>query len=156
MVERIKKILEKEDMVPSLFADRIGISRATMNHILNGRNNPSLDVVSKILIKFPEIGTEWLMFGKGPMYKGEKHFHQPHLFDDFAYKTETKPSKMPEEPRKIEKKPEEPRIKEPVSQPPVIKQPKIEEFRYEKSSAKIIEKIIIYFSDNTYENFIPE
>ena len=49
MKDRIKLIMEKENLTPAKFADKLQINRAIISHILNGRNNPSLDVVSKIL-----------------------------------------------------------------------------------------------------------
>ncbi len=39
-----------------------------MSHVLAGRNNPSLDFVTKILRTFPEIRPQWLLFGEGKMY----------------------------------------------------------------------------------------
>ena len=49
MKDRIRLIMEKENLTPAKFADRLEINRAVISHILNGRNNPSLDVVTKIL-----------------------------------------------------------------------------------------------------------
>ncbi len=145
MVERIKKIIEKENSNPSLFADRIGISRGTMNHILNGRNNPSLDVITKILATFPHVNTEWLMFGTGPLYKGDKAFLQPSLFDDIPVKQDKLPEKN-EYRKEIE-----------VNIPEkTTNKAEIEEIRLPKNTSKIVDKIIIYYSDNTFENFIPE
>ncbi len=47
MKDRIKLIMEKENLTPAKFADKLQINRAIISHILNGRNNPSLDVVTK-------------------------------------------------------------------------------------------------------------
>lgn len=145
MVERIKKIIEKENSNPSLFADTIGISRGTMNHILNGRNNPSLDVVTKILTTFPHINSEWMMFGTGPIYKGDKAFLQPSLFDEIPLNRHNHPEKT-EYRKEIE-------VKTPEK---TINKPEIEEIILPKNTSKTIDKIIIYYSDNTFENFIPE
>lgn len=65
MITRIKQILEKRNLPPSRFADQIGVPRSTISHILSGRNNPSLEVVQKILNAFPDIPVEWLLQGKG-------------------------------------------------------------------------------------------
>ena len=56
-------------MSSSAFADTIGISRSGLTHLLTGRNQPSLDVARKILAKFPEISTEWLIMGMGDMLR---------------------------------------------------------------------------------------
>ena len=49
MKERIQKIMQRESMTAGMFAEKIGISPASLSHILSGRNNPSLDVMMKIL-----------------------------------------------------------------------------------------------------------
>ncbi|GGB80356.1 helix-turn-helix transcriptional regulator [Dyadobacter sediminis] len=59
--EKIKQILIEKNISPSLFADEIGIQRSSISHILAGRNKPSLDIVQKIIRRFPEIGLNWIM-----------------------------------------------------------------------------------------------
>ncbi len=145
MVERIKKIIEKEGSNPSSFADTIGISRASMNHILNGRNNPSLDVIVKILSKYENISNEWLLFGKLPMYKGEKAYLQPTLFDEIAVNEPIEPKKT-EYRKEIEVKPEE------IMPKPAQK----EEITFKKNTTKKIERIMIFYSDNTFDSFSPD
>ena len=54
MIGRITQIMEREGLTSSKFAEAIGIQRSAMSHILNGRNNVSLDVLIKILSKFPD------------------------------------------------------------------------------------------------------
>ncbi len=51
MKDRIKQIIDQEHLSPSSFADKLQLGRAVVSHILNGRNNPSLDVVTRILSK---------------------------------------------------------------------------------------------------------
>lgn len=67
MVDRIKQVMEYEQMSPTAFADKININRSSLTHIFSGRNQPSLDIAKKILIAFPEISTEWLIMGMGNM-----------------------------------------------------------------------------------------
>lgn len=78
MKDRILKFLDIEKISPSKFADEIGIQRSSISHILSGRNNPSLEVIQKILMRFPYLNAEWLITGKGEMFKPERH---PTLFD---------------------------------------------------------------------------
>ena len=63
MIERIKKIIEDNELTPSRFADEINIQRSAISHMLSGRNKPSLDVVQKILIRFPQVPAQWLLTG---------------------------------------------------------------------------------------------
>lgn len=68
MIKRIELIMQSQNLTASQFADRIGIQRSGLSHILSGRNNPSLDFVLKVLKAFPELEPVWLLQGKGPMY----------------------------------------------------------------------------------------
>ena len=72
MIDRIKQVIEYVQLSPSAFADTIGISRSGMTHLLTGRNQPSLDVAKKILVKYPELSTEWLIMGMGEMFRPEE------------------------------------------------------------------------------------
>jgi transcriptional regulator with XRE-family HTH domain len=67
--DRIKQIIDTENLSYSKFADIIGVQRSGISHIISGRNNPSLDVIQKILESFNFINTDWLLFGKGEMIK---------------------------------------------------------------------------------------
>ena len=69
MISRINKIIEANNMSTTQFADCINIQRPSMSHIIAGRNNPSLDFVTKVLVAFPTINPDWLIFGKGNMYR---------------------------------------------------------------------------------------
>ena len=68
-VNRIKLVLEHYELGVSAFADKIGIQRSSMSHILNGRNRPSLDFVLKVMNTFPEVDLYWLLNGKGKFPK---------------------------------------------------------------------------------------
>ena len=61
MRDRILKIMEREGLTPSKFAESIGIQRSAMSHIISGRNNPSLDVLLKILERFTYVDSDWLL-----------------------------------------------------------------------------------------------
>lgn len=72
MIERIKQVIEYSQLSLSAFADTIGISRSGLTHLLTGRNQPSLDVARKILAKYPDVSTEWLIMGMGEMLRPEE------------------------------------------------------------------------------------
>ena len=61
--DRLKKILEKENLTASRFAEKIGIQRSSVSHILSGRNKPSLDFVIKVNNAFDNISLNWLIKG---------------------------------------------------------------------------------------------
>jgi transcriptional regulator with XRE-family HTH domain len=69
MKERILEFLKAENKTSAQFAEEIGVQPSGISHILSGRNKPSLDFVLKMLEKYRFISTDWLLFGKGNMYK---------------------------------------------------------------------------------------
>ena len=71
MKTRIKALLEHKGLTSAKFADIIGVQRSSISHILSGRNNPSLDFIQKLMIKFPEIDNNWLLLGEGEMINSE-------------------------------------------------------------------------------------
>ena len=67
MIDRIHKILRQKKYTASQFADKIGVQRSSVSHIMSGRNKPSLDFIQKVLIAFPDIDAGWLVSGRGDM-----------------------------------------------------------------------------------------
>ncbi len=63
--ERLQKVIDFYNETASSFAEKIGVQRSSISHILSGRNKPSLDFVMKILHSYPEVELYWLMNGKG-------------------------------------------------------------------------------------------
>ena len=53
--DRIEKVMIKEGLNATQFAAEIGIKSPTLSHILNGRNNPSLEVLKRILDRYRTI-----------------------------------------------------------------------------------------------------
>ena len=68
MINRINLILRAKNITARQFAEEIGIQPSGMSHILGGRNNPSLDFVTKVIRRYPEIDANWLLMGRGEMY----------------------------------------------------------------------------------------
>lgn len=62
---RIKKWLSLNNQKASELANNIGVNRATISHILSGRNKPSIDFLEKLLHVYPNINANWLITGVG-------------------------------------------------------------------------------------------
>ena len=67
MHTRLKNWMENKGLKPSVFADKIGVNRATISHILSGRNKPSIDFLEKLLRAYPNLNSNWLITGVGYM-----------------------------------------------------------------------------------------
>lgn len=148
--ERLVRIMNSEGLNASLFADRIGVQRSSISHILSGRNKPSLDFLEKILGTYPKYNAEWLVMGTGQVYKAPK---QSSLFDDqmgltqeISSKEKTEPTvQLPEEDRESP----EGNISSDETSIPYGMGSKIEK------SDKAIEKVLIFYTDGTFSAYLP-
>lgn len=73
---RLKQFLAAENISQAQFADTIKVVRASVSHVLAGRNNPSFDFLKAMMQNYPSLNMEWLMFGKGKMYKDQQQDYQ--------------------------------------------------------------------------------
>ncbi len=82
MNTRLKQFLAAENITQAQFADTINVVRASVSHILSGRNNPSFDFIRAMMAHYPNLNMEWLMFGKGKMYKNSPDSNAERLFSE--------------------------------------------------------------------------
>lgn len=71
-VKRLEILLDYYALNASAFADKIGVQRSSMSHLLSGRNKPSLDFVMKILEVFPDVDLYWILNGTGSFPKNSE------------------------------------------------------------------------------------
>lgn len=164
MKERIRLIMESEHLSPSEFADKLHVGRAVISHILNGRNNPSLDVTTRILDNIKGINPDWLIRGKGQMYisnnsdninnnSNTSFINTPNLFDSLSTNNSDLFSQTPL--NRVDIRDESKYDKENIVETTkndneiITKQQVI----YQKAPERKVVKIIIYYSDNTFETF---
>jgi len=69
MEERLKLFLAMEGLSPSQFADKLGVQRSGVSHLLSGRNKPSFEFISKMLATYPRLNPDWLIMGTGKAYR---------------------------------------------------------------------------------------
>lgn len=137
--------MEREGLTPSKFAETIGIQRSAMSHIISGRNNPSLDVLTKILERFNSIDSDWLLFGKGHMLRDHTPSIEPDLFKNTAIIQQDSPIGS-EYGQEMKVKIPESGIKNAIYQSVIpIERPE-----------RKVSKIMIFYSDNTFETFTTE
>ena len=58
--DKIESLILGLGLTSTRFADYIGVNRPIISHILSGRNKPSLEIIQKIVSKFPELGFNWI------------------------------------------------------------------------------------------------
>ena len=71
MKERILQFLRSENKTSSQLAEEIGVQPSSISHIISGRNRPSLDFILKMLETYEDLETDWLLFGRGDMYRDQ-------------------------------------------------------------------------------------
>lgn len=62
--ERLQMVIKMHNLTNSSFADKIGVQRSSISHVLSGRNKPSVDFLQKILTTFPKVDANWLVNGR--------------------------------------------------------------------------------------------
>lgn len=143
--QHVLAVIEHEQLTDAQFAEAIGISRGAVSQIKSGRSYPSLDVALKILERFPTLSSDWLLLGKGEMYKhGES--------DPSASQCAENPF-LPEGSSVINDN----RSYYGVNYPQNTPQPAhIERVVCKEAPSKSVEKIVIFYSDSTFDTFVLE
>ncbi len=166
MKDRIAKIIREEGMTAAKFAEEIGVQASGISHIISGRNNPSTDFLIKILDRFRGINAEWLLLGKGNMYKSAASEYpekpaKPVMNDLFTTALNNPVTNYAKENEVLREEKND--IPADSVKPEQLKQEKstysgTEEARayYERPvNDKKVEKIVIFFNDNTFESYNP-
>ena len=137
MNTRLKQFLAAENITQAQFADSINVVRASVSHVLSGRNNPSFDFIKAMMLQYPNLNIDWLMFGKGKMYKDlmETSEIATDLFDEDLFSSQ------------ISK--EDKQVMENIE--PSIEIKSLESKVQETVKQRNVKKIIILFDDNTYQ-----
>ena len=135
MKDRIIKFLKHENISATRFADEIGVQRSSISHILSGRNNPSFEFIFKMLFRYKLLNAEWLIMGNGNMIK--KSDQNPVNLDSGG---KIKQLEL------FQSLPEIPSLQEIPKNSQVLPDSTI-------SKDRKIDKILIFYSDKTFEEF---
>ena len=137
MNTRLQQFLAAENISQAQLADSLKVARAGISHIMAGRNKPSYDFLAALMNRYPRLNIEWLMFGKGKMYKDlmETSEIATDLFDEDLFSSQ------------ISK--EDKQVIENIE--PSIELKSLESKVQETVKQRNVKKIIILFDDNTYQ-----
>lgn len=69
MREKLLKLMKYEKLSSSRLAEILEIQPSSISHILSGRNKPSFDFLVKILRRFPTLNPDWLLLDSDQMYR---------------------------------------------------------------------------------------
>jgi transcriptional regulator with XRE-family HTH domain len=65
---RLEEILKQYHLTAAEFADKLGVQKSSISHLLSGRNKPSFAFLSKLGKAFPEINLTWFITGDGDIF----------------------------------------------------------------------------------------
>lgn len=174
--ERISKIIEYSGLTSSEFADSIEAQRSSISHITTGRNKPSLDFLTKVKDKFPELEWEWLITGRGEMKKEieipeekeqAKPTALPDLFsliedEDFGKdlpdekKSEINENDKPiETPRELDITVQPPKIRNIDDSQPLGSQEKQIIDEISDNQKDKVKRIVLFYESGKFESFEP-
>lgn len=157
MRERLEELMELLKLTPTQFANAIGVQRTTLQHIISGRNEPSLKIIMAIHNSFPDVELEWLLNGKGQAIPGLKQQDQittgqdyPLLpgmdayFPDDGRKTSVYQNVREEESPSRQRKKRNNKDFTPSSD------------ARSECKEKVIKEIVVFFEDGTFQKFLSE
>lgn len=141
--------MEATGYTPSRFADEIGIPRAIVSHVLAGRNKPSLDMVQKIVRRFPELGSDWIL-DDNALPNGVADIKSEITVASTAQSTQ---KVINQEVPFANPMPQPPPMT--INQPPAPVTPQIPAIVPPLPTMKRIEKILVFYTDKTFDEYTP-
>jgi transcriptional regulator with XRE-family HTH domain len=138
-IKRIEIILDYYGINASSFADKIGVQRSSLSHLLSGRNKPSLDFILKILEVFPEVDLYWILNGTGTFPTETEKTETKKIATPTPTVSQNIPDNLfseiiePQESKKIESQ---------LLTPPII-------------SSEELEKIVFFYKNGTFKVYNP-
>ena len=133
--DKIESLIIGLGLTSTRFADYIGVNRPIISHILSGRNKPSLEIIQKIVSKFPELGYNWIADDESidmdivEQIVKNKDFNA--LFSSFYSSRESNENKL------------------------LDIDTEIANSQATKNGQKTIQKILVFYTDNTFSQFDP-
>ena len=146
MNKRLQQFLAAENISQAQFADTIEVARASVSHVLAGRNKPGYDFIKSIADHYPKLNLDWLINGKGKMYKetaASSEIPQSHediqdsLFKD-EIEEETETVQLPVQTAY--------RTSAPLPSLPTENKP--------EAKQRSITRIVVFYDDNTYQELV--
>lgn len=151
----LQELMDRLNVNAAQFAETIGVQRSSISHFLSGRNNPSLDVLRKILMAYPNINAEWLISGEGIMMKNkvpqkEVHEQAPPSKENDLFSTLKDEDPVP---YGIINQKEMTGSDNDGEKTALTKDEKIKK---EEISMPTIERVLIFYDNGTFKEYLPQ
>ncbi len=153
MEERIKTFMKAKGINAAELADTIGVQRSNVSHVLNGRNKPGFSFIEKLLHAYPDLNARWLLIGSEEMLKKAKATTmqpQPrNLFEQFHEPEVSNPLEGTS--AKVSKE----RVPEATASSISGDNVPVKPTKAEELGKKDVERVIIFYSDDTFKAYKP-
>ena len=141
MKGKLEFLLKNKGLTATTLARMLEIQPSGISHILSGRNKPSFDLVVKILKAFPDLNPDWLLLDSDVVFRSDSS-----MVAATVQNTEVTTPISPVLPFDVVKNDEfsETKITDKNDLAPILPTPK---------NGKKVERIIVLYSDRTFESF---
>ncbi len=142
MNRRLQQFLSAENISQSQLAEILGVARASVSHILSGRNKPGFDFILNMTNRFPALNIEWLISGKGRMYNTPTTtLYDPH-------------SVVEEIPSQINFTEEIQDFSEIATESAAPKVNTLDSKAQQPTTQRSISKILVFYTDGTFQELV--
>ena len=151
-IKRLEIILDYYSLNASSFADKIGVQRSSLSHLLSGRNKPSLDFILKILEVFPDVDLYWILNGKGTFPKNSEQLDKnENNVKQIVKQNISTPPLTEIIPENLFSEIKTPNVV------PTFETKKIEnQISSKESNSNEIDKIVIFYKNGTFKSYVPD
>lgn len=133
--ERLIEIMQSHGLNAKQLSERINVSAGTISNIMGGRNKPSLEFWQNVAQAFPYLNHSWLFMGVGEIYQE-------------GYTPQLEPSTPVERDLFSQLNTEAPPTKSMLQS---VSAAKLQPSEPATHVARKVEKIMIFYSDGTFE-----
>lgn len=148
-IKRLEILLDYYSLNASAFADKIGVQRSSLSHLLSGRNKPSLDFILKILEVFPDVDLYWILNGKGNFPKNSDENRSGIIAEKII--SAPTPISQNQIAENLFSPAEIPVVKNPIENMKTI----LNENITISTSSNEIDKIVIFYKNGTFKDYKP-
>lgn len=154
MKEKLQLLMNRLQLKPGQFARILEVNPAIISHILAERNKPGVDLLQKILDKFPQVSPDWLMLDRGDMFRNgndtlsENPSNVEAVDDSSSEQSLFAPTEHPTQ-ATTNAQPHAQHENEPMNAGLHINMPKT------VSVGKRPSRVVLFYADGTFEAFTP-
>jgi transcriptional regulator with XRE-family HTH domain len=150
-IKRLEIILDYYSLNASTFADKIGVQRSSLSHLLSGRNKPSLDFILKIIDIFPDVDLYWILIGTGNFPKSDEITTPKNIVipEELKWNTPT-PTNQDFIPKDLLSE-----IKNPIEEK-TFEPTKSENLKFQSEAVSDeVEKIVFFYKNGSFKIYVP-